>query len=328
MAEGTDRKVYRLEMLGAPLFTSRSSEVFGWNLPISDGDETADGEVGSSEAASDEMAGNGASDDGVNGDGTSDAGEMLLKLFRPGVDQRMIDNEEVNTRETFEKGISAVACYGQVQVMDGETLRSGIIMKKIPGDTLISRAMKKPATVFQAAQIMADQQLAMHGTHTQVIRSYKELVKQSMEAEVMDFLTGEERAEILRRLEALPDGDSILHLDYHPDNIMSDGEHISIIDWMTAASGAPAADVAATLYLLNEGEMIPGLSKAVASVLEFLRRSICKSYVKKYKAASGMTDEEIRPWRLPFLIVRLGVWSIDSEIDDLRRKIREELKTV
>ena len=289
--QDTYQETYQLESLGAPLFTSRSSEVFAWNGP-----------------------------------GAEAGGEMLLKLFRAGVDQRMIDNEEINTRDTYEKGISAVACYGQVRVADSEgNLRSGIIMKKIPGDTLISRAMKKPATVFQAAQIMADQQLAMHNTHTQVIRSYKELVKESMEAPVMGFLTEEERAEILRRLEALPDGDSILHLDYHPDNIMSDGAHVSIIDWMTAASGAPAADVAATLYLLNEGEMIPGLSKAVASVLEFLRKSICKSYVKKYKAASGMTDEEIQPWRLPFLIVRLGVWSIDSEIDDLQRKIREEL---
>ena len=87
----------------------------------------------------------------------------------------------------------------------------------------------------------------------------------------------------------------------------------------------PSPPSSAFHCLLNEGEMIPGLSPAVASVLEFLRKSICKSYLKKYKAISGMTDEEIRPWRLPFLIVRLSIWSIDSEIDDLRRKIREEL---
>ena len=41
-----------------------------------------------------------------------------------------------------------------------------------------------------------------------------------------------------------------------------------------------------------------------------------------------MTDEEIAPWRLPFLIVRLGVWCIESETDDLQRKIREELADV
>ena len=272
MAEkAAEEKLYQIEELGSPLFTSRSSEVFYW--------EDYDREE-----------------------------EVLLKLFRPGVDQKMIDQEEINTKETYAKGVSAVACYGQVRVV-----------------SLNGTVRKHPETLLAAPKIMAEQQMALHRTHTKVIRSYKEMVRDCLNKPVMDFLTESERTEILRRLDALPDGDSILHLDYHPDNIMSDGEHISVIDYMTAASGAPAADVAATLYLLNEGEMIPGLNPAVAAVMEFLRKTICKKYLKRYKAASGMTDEEIAPWRLPFLIVRLGVWCIESETDDLQRKIREEL---
>ena len=284
-----EAKLYKIADLGSPLFTSRSSEVYYWE------DYNREEEV-------------------------------LLKLFRHGVDQKMIDSEEINTKETYDKGVSAVACYGQVRVEDRDgTVRSGILLKKIPGQTLIARVMKHPETLFAAPKIMAERQLALHQTHTSVIRSYKDLVRECLDAPVMAFLTESEREEILRRLDALPDGDSILHLDYHPDNIMSDGEHISVIDYMTAASGAPAADVAATLYLLNEGEMIPGLSPAVAAVMEFLRKTICKKYLKRYKAASGMTDEEIAPWRLPFLIVRLGVWCIESEIIDLQNKIRAEL---
>lgn len=284
-----EEKLYKIADLGSPLFTSRSSEVYYWE------DYNREEEV-------------------------------LLKLFRPGVDQKMIDSEEINTKETYAKGVSAVACYGQVRVEEQDgTVRSGILLKKIPGQTLIARVMKHPETLFAAPKIMAERQLALHQTHTSVIRSYKDLVRECLDAPVMAFLTETERVEILRRLDVLPDGDSILHLDYHPDNIMSDGEHISVIDYMTAASGAPAADVAATLYLLNEGEMIPGLSPAVAAVMEFLRKTICKKYLKRYKAASGMTDDEIAPWRLPFLIVRLGVWCIESEITDLQNKIRQEL---
>lgn len=300
---------YKLADLGSPLFTSRSSQVF--LLKSDDSSDTKD----DSSKGGDAKVGSQA-----------DVAEKLLKLFNPEVSQEMIDNEEINTKETYEKGISAVECYGQARVEcpDG-TIRSGLIIKKIPGQTLIARAMKKPATVFSAPKTMARLHIAMHNTHTDKIRSYKDLVKSSMESDVMSFLTDDERIEIKNRLDSLPDGDSILHLDYHPDNIMSDGNNTSVIDWMTSAKGTPAADVAATLYLLNEGEMIPGLNPAVASVLEFLRKSICKKYLKKYKAATGMTDEQIAPWRLPFLIVRLGVWAIDSEITDLQRKIREEL---
>ena len=60
--------------------------------------------------------------------------DKLLKLFRPEVDQHLIDNEEINTTETFEKGISAVECYGQARVACPDGLvRSGLIIKKIPG---------------------------------------------------------------------------------------------------------------------------------------------------------------------------------------------------
>ena len=71
----TEERVYTLESLGAPLFTSRSSEIFRW-----------EGE------------------------------DKLLKLFREGVDRELIDGEEANTREAFEKGITEVECFGQVEV--------------------------------------------------------------------------------------------------------------------------------------------------------------------------------------------------------------------
>lgn len=277
----SEEKVYTLESLGEPLFTSRSSEIFRW-----EGDD------------------------------------KLLKLFREGVDKDLIDGEEVNTKEAFAKGVTEVECFGQVEV-EG---RYGIILKKIGGATLIGTLGKQPSILFKAAQIMADLQIEMHSTHTEKIRSYKEMVKHTlMTASVFDYLSSEEKDKAIAKIDALPDGDSILHFDYHPDNIMTHDGKSTIIDWMTACSGAPAADVAATVFLLTEGEMIPGLSKAVAAAMQFLRGKICRSYYKKYKAQTGMTDEEVQIFRLPFMIFRLGVWTIESEIETLQQKIREEI---
>ena len=78
------------------------------------------------------------------------------------------------------------------------------------------------------------------------IRSYKEMVKQTlMNAPVFDYLTAEEKERAIAKIDALPEGDSILHFDYHPDNIMTHDGKSTIIDWMTACSGAPAAVTAA-----------------------------------------------------------------------------------
>jgi hypothetical protein len=250
-------------------------------------------------------------------------GTRLLKLFNASVDLNLIENEKRNTIEAFAKGVTRVQCYGQVTV----GTQQGIIIECVKGKTLISLSGSKPLLVFKVPSLMASLQIALHATHTSEIRSYKEMVLQALASQHLSFLTEVERVKIIETIRALPDGDSILHLDYHPDNIMSDGEASTIIDWMTAARGVPAADVAATLYLLTEGEMIPGLNKAVSFILEAIRKQICMHYLKAYKASTGMTDDEIAMWRLPFLIVRLGVWHIDSEVAILQHKIRDAIQS-
>ncbi|MDC7242136.1 MAG: aminoglycoside phosphotransferase family protein [Spirochaetales bacterium] len=248
-------------------------------------------------------------------------GSTLLKLFNSEVDPDLIRNEEINTNEAFSRGVSKVQCHGLVEV-DGQL---GLIMERVEGKTLISLAASKPGTALAVPALMASLQINMHRTETTSIRCYKEIVLKALESQPLSFLSSDERTLVRKKLDSLPDGNSILHLDYHPDNIMSDTREATIIDWMTAASGPPAADVAATLYLLNEGEMIPGLNRVVASVLESIRKLICRRYLKEYKKVTGIRDEDIAPWRLPFLIVRLGIWNIASEVDLLKTKIRQEL---
>lgn len=265
--------------LEAPLFQSRSSQIFSWS------------------------------------------GNTLLKLFHEDIAQDLIRNEEINTTEAFDKGITKVKCYGQA-TLGG---RTGLILEKVDGKTLIALTAAHPALAFRIPRLMAELQIQMHQTHTDKIRSYRQLVLDALDFEPLSFLTEQEKAAAVARISRMPDGDSILHLDYHPDNIMSDGKTATIIDWMTAARGVPAADVAATLYLLNEGEMIPGLNKVLALVLEQVRRHMCRKYYSAYKEKTGLTDAEVAEWRLPFLVVRLGVWNIKSEVDLLQQKIRAEL---
>lgn len=246
----------------------------------------------------------------------------LLKLFNTYVDPELIKNEEINTRETYEKKVSMVKCFGHIQVDD----RTGIILGKVKGKTLLSLVTSKPASAFKIVKLMVELQVNMHNTHTEKIRSYKEMVLCALSSQPLSFLTAQEKKNAVKKIKALPDGNSILHLDYHPDNIMSDGVETTIIDWMTAARGVPAADVASTVFLLSEGEMIPGLPKPVAAILEVVRKMLCKKYLKRYKKVTNMTDKEIAPWRLPFLVVRLGVWNIESEVAALQEKIRLELQ--
>lgn len=275
------------ETLGEPLFSSRSSEVFDY-----------------------------------------ENGTKMVKLFRDFVSQEEIDNEEINTTEIYNAGATDVACYGQVRVEEADgTIRSGLILKKIPGKTLIAYLGDDPKILFRASTIMAEQHVKLHAVTSDKIRNYKEYVKYALNTSFLkDVLTDEDKAEVFRRLEALPDKNNVIHLDYHPDNIMTDGKHESIIDFMTACTADPAADVAAVNIMLNYGEMIPSLSPAVAFAMNVVKKVICKSYTKKYKALTGVTDEEIDAWKFAFLIVRMGIWEIESEKELMTKLLLEDLR--
>lgn len=271
---------YTTEVLQAPLFTSRSSELFPWR------------------------------------------GDTLLKLFRSNVSADLILNEEINTTEAYRLGVTKVMCYGHITVGD----RLGLIIRRLEGDTLLHLGLGDDEKLDRATDVMTDLQLELHKTHTQTVRSYKEMFFSALQSPNLDFLTREEKEQALARINQLPDGDTLLHLDYHLDNLMSDGDTTTIIDWMTAARGVPAADVATTKFLFNEAEMIPGLPEDVVTYLTNLKRKLYKRYIARYQAATGMTDEEIEVWMLAVYVIRLGVWGVESERSMLEAKIKAELK--
>ncbi len=50
-------------------------------------------------------------------------------------------------------------------------------------------------------------------------------------------------------------GDSLLHMDFHPLNVMLSSDGPVVLDWANAARGDPLVDVATTWVLLASGEV-------------------------------------------------------------------------
>ena len=87
------------------------------------------------------------------------------------------------------------------------------------------------------------------------------------------------RSRLLARLAALPDGDRLCHGDFHPFNIVGVPGSAMVIDWLDAASGPPAADVARSYMLI------------AAAAEDF-----ATGYVAAYAAAAAMDPAEIMAW--------------------------------
>ena len=112
------------------------------------------------------------------------------------------------------------------------------------------------------------------------------------------------RAAALERLDQLPDDDALCHGDYHPDNVLMTQTGPIIIDWGSASSGHPLADVAQTELLLQVGE--PPSSAPSRWLLASARTLVRQAYIRRYLRLRPASADEIAAWRLPIAVARLG----------------------
>jgi len=124
----------------------------------------------------------------------------------------------------------------------------------------------------------------------------------------------------------LPAGDALLHLDYHPLNVMSSHRGITcVLDWANAAVGDPRADLARTVTLLRLAPAPPGTP---ALLLTGLRRLLELAWRTGYQQTGGrfqdmapfyawagaMMEADLRP-----KLGRPGVWLQPSDLERIHR---------
>jgi hypothetical protein len=119
----------------------------------------------------------------------------------------------------------------------------------------------------------------------------------------------------------------LLHLDYHPLNVMSDGRQITgVLDWANVAVGDPRVDLARTVALLRLGPLPPG-SPPAAFVLA-ARRVLEAGWRNGYQAVAGRFGDmaPFYAWAgammerdLAAKLGRPGVWLQPSDLSRIRR---------
>lgn len=134
---------------------------------------------------------------------------------------------------------------------------------------------------------MADIQLQMHAAEAHGLESVRGVYRAAIAGAA--YIDDAVKGRMLAALDDLPDGGSMCHNDYHPRNILYDGENYTVIDWDTASIGDPAGDVAHT-YL--------------ATLLT--SRDMADAYINLYIQRSGMDEARVRRW-LPFHAATLVV---------------------
>ncbi|MEK4528313.1 MULTISPECIES: phosphotransferase family protein [Paenibacillus] len=244
----------------------------------------------------------------------------ILKLFREDFSAEAIQHEFDNTRIVLELGVKCPQTIDMVTINN----RKGIIFELASGRTLLEEMIIKPWSIERRARQMAALHHQIHQRSGEQIQQKHKTVLEKNISNASD-LSDIEKQQIMDYVHSLPEGRSLCHGDFHPNNVIT-GKESWIIDWMTGASGCPAADVARTLVLLKYGNLPKGAPLMMKVLLKIIKSRMSKAYIEYYLSLSGMDIREIHRWVLPIAAARLTEWIPPEEKKDLLDYIRNQLK--
>jgi aminoglycoside phosphotransferase (APT) family kinase protein len=220
-------------------------------------------------------------------------GSDVLKLYRPAAPKRSAFREAATLALVEAFGLPAPRVRG-VQQTEG---RWGIVMTRAEGPSFAEAMRREPDLVPKYLRQMALLQRRVHSHQATQLGS----LKLRLEANIRQATAlGEiQRNALLHRLAEMPDGDRLCHGDFHPLNLLGPPGHETLVDWLDATRGDPAADVCRTYVLMKR--MVPQIAVA---------------YVAAYIAVSDESRERIASW-LPFVAAARLAEGVPEEADEL-----------
>jgi hypothetical protein len=239
-------------------------------------------------------------------------GEGVIKLLRPGFDPAILHLEAAKTRAAVTAGAPAPKVKGEVE-LDG---RLGAVFDRIEGPVLVEKILRQPHRIAHWAATLAETQHSILERTTSLLPDVREVLARKIRS--VEVLSPHQRDQALGSLKGLPGGSSVLHGDLHPLNIHLTTEGPMVIDWLDAARGHPAADIARSLWLSSSHAIphdFPGWRLAV-----LLTRAFRRTYLKTILSLTGLSNEDLEPWRLPVLAARLS-----EGIEHEQRPLLEEV---
>ena len=181
---------------------------------------------------------------GANGEVYRLRDETIVKVFFPSENMKTVEKEDKTAHAVLETGLPAVIPYDVVVVDEG---RYGIVYETLGGKTLSETIEEDPDRFDEWMTEYVKLYRQMHeteGTHTRLPLT-KDVYRSHLQ-ESADWYSKEEMDQLLKLLESIPDRNTLVHGDYHPNNIMvKDGELI-MIDLGDFSIGHPVFDFLAT----------------------------------------------------------------------------------
>ncbi len=242
--------------------------------------------------------------------------DQVLKLFYEWCPPSWVE-QEVAIGRTL-----AALALPTPRLLDTVTIgsRSGIIYERVVGPSMLHLTNQKPWLVFRLARQLAELHTQIHQRPGSGLPSL--LADLRLAIQQAANLPPDLKAATLDLLMGLPDGTALCHGDLHPDQVIVTAVGPVVLDWMTAHSGHPLADVGRTAVLCTVGQ-VPYGSRVMHAIINLWRRAFLRAYLAHYlELNAGITQEDVNVWILPIAVARLAE-GLPGEGEALKKLIRE-----
>lgn len=157
--------------------------------------------------------------------------------------------------------------------------RPALVLSWCPGTTCLAYLVRRPWTAWRQGVAFGRLQARIHRVEPPAAL---------LEGAPDGWLAwaGERYPEIEARVREMDVSvASLVHFDYHPLNVLTDGRHVTgVIDWPNSAAGDPRADLARTATLLLTASAPPGPTRLIVAAF---RRLFYLAWRRGYRSEAG-----------------------------------------
>ena len=207
--------------------------------------------------------------------------EIVKVNYNPATDAEL-DSELTKAKEAFLLGVPTAISFDLVDCGEG---RRGVVYETIKSKSLGETIQSNPELMEELTDKYIAQLNLLHSIHTEnpVFGNMKDNYRMQVE-NASKFLTEEEGKMLEMVLDALPEGDILVHGDAHTKNIMIQNGEMLWIDMEGMSAGHPIYDLISIAAVLNgvrnDDKMTMGIcGMDVATVLKF-RQCFVKKFFK------------------------------------------------
>ena len=230
--------------------------------------------------------------------------------------------------EAFLLGVPTAISFDLVDCGDG---KRGVVYETIKSTTLGEAMHSDPSRMEELTDRYVEQLNALHSIRTDnpVFGSAKDNFRKQVE-DSSKYLTEEEGKLLHLVLDALPEGDRLVHCDAHPKNLMIQNGEMLWIDMEQMAVGHPIYDLISIAVILDgmrTEEMIMNIAGMSNATVALLKECFLRKYFKtEDKAMLEKLGSMMGALRLIRTVFAIGFKTPQNEkyrpaIIDMARKV-------